>query len=171
MKSKKALSIVFALTIIFVGAFSVETMAFGKHHRHDMGLEILTDPNLHLTGDQTATILNILATYKSDRQKGMATLRSARKGLRAALQTAWKTSPPTETGIQSAYQTYYNQVAPVKAELFMARATMMASLKGVLTEDQKKLLKERWAQKLDKKIAQLQNRLQSLQTLRGKISQ
>ena len=171
MKSKKALSIVFALTIIFVGAFSVEAMAFGKHHRHDIGLEILTDPNLHLTGDQTAKILNILATYKSDRQKAMATLRSVRKGLQTALQTAWKATPPSEANIQSAYQTYYNQVAPVKTELFVARATMMASLKGVLNEDQKKLLMERWAQKLEKKKAQLQSRLQSLQSLQSEMSQ
>jgi hypothetical protein len=134
-------------------------------------LEILTDPNLQLTAAQTPQILNILATYKSDRQKAMATLPSARKELRAALRTAWKATPSSEADIQSAYQTYYNQVAPVKAELFLARAKMMASLKGVLTEDQKNLVKERWAQKLEKKIAQLQSRLQSLQSLQSKMSQ
>jgi hypothetical protein len=171
MKFKKPLSIVFAMTIIFVGAFSVEALAFGKHHRHDFGLEILTDPNLHLTGDQTAQILNILATYKNDRQKAMVTLRAARKSLRTALQTAWKSTPPSEGDIQSTYQTYYSQVAPVKAELFVARAKMMASLKGVLNEDQKKLLKERWAQKLEKKIAEMQSRLQRLQSLQSKMSQ
>lgn len=150
MKFKKALIIALAQTIIFVGAFTVNAMAFGRYpgaigHMGSglFGLKTLLE--LNLTEDQKTRVLSIIGKYETGRDLAVNSLREARKNLRTALQAS-EFNEATEATIRAAYQ----QISKLREDQLVTRLKMMAELKSVLTSEQLDLLKARKAQRLEK---------------------
>jgi len=173
MKIKKVLIIALVQTMIFVGGFAAKAMAFGKHHQgheHNIAVELLANSaELKLGPDQINTISAALATYKSQRETAMTSLRTARKNLRAALTTAWQENKGTpgqlQNSITSAYVAYYNAVAQFKGEVAGYKATMMSNLKkDNLIAPAIETLQAQHKQKFLNKITNEITRLQALQS-------
>ena len=143
----KALIIALALTIVLAGVFAVEAMHFGKHPGSPgvmgpgfLGMKTLIE--LNLTDFQEYRVLNILEKYESDRQSAVNSLREARKSLRTALLAA----EFNEDRIRAAYR----QAVPIREELLVMRARFMAELKSLLTPEQRQLLEEHKARRIER---------------------
>ena len=145
MKSKVLIAAL-ALTIIFAGAFAVDAMHFGRHSgfKGVMGSRILglkTLIQLNLSDSQKSRILSIIEKYENDIENAKNNLREARHNIRAALQAG----EFNENEIRNAYR----QAAPIKEELLVMGAKMMAEMKTVLTPEQLQLLEESKARRIE----------------------
>ena len=146
MKAKTLIAAL-VLTLVLGGAFAVEAMHPGKHHGPSgvmgpglAGLKTLIE--LNLSDSQKSVILSIIEKYEKDREKTVSSLREARKNLRTALQA----DEVNEERIRDAYR----QAVPIREEMLVMRARMMAELKTVLTPEQRQLLEERKTRKLQR---------------------
>ena len=145
MKSKVLIA-ASALTIVFAGAFAVDAMHFGRHSglKGVVGSRILglkTLIQLNLSDSQKSRILSIIEKYENDIESAKNNFREARHNIRAALQAG----EFNENEIRNAYR----QAAPIKEELLVMGAKMMAEMKTVLTLEQLQLLEERKAQRIE----------------------
>ena len=169
MKSKKILIIALVQTMILVGGFAANAMAFGKHHQgheHNIAVELLANSAaLNLGPDQISTISAALATYKSQREVAKTGLQTARKTLRAALRAAWQENKGTPDQLQnsttSAYVAYYTALAQFKGAMAGYKATMMNALKtdpkiGPAIETLQAQHKQKFLDKITNEITQLQ---------------
>jgi Spy/CpxP family protein refolding chaperone len=104
------------------------------------GLKTLIE--LNLSDSQESVILGIIEKYERDRENTVNSLREARKNLRRALQAI----EVNEEKVREAYR----QTVPIREELLVMRARMMAELKTVLTAEQRQLLEDRKAQRLQR---------------------
>ena len=146
MKSK-ALTAALVLTLVLAAAFGVEAMHSGRPPGSCglmgpglAGLKTLIE--LNLSDSQQSVILSIIEKYEKDREKTLSSLREARRNLWTALQA----TEVNEERIRDAYR----QAVPIREELLVMRARMMAELKTVLTREQRQLLEERKTQKLQR---------------------
>jgi Spy/CpxP family protein refolding chaperone len=145
MKSK-VLTAALALTIVLAGALAVDAMHFGRHSgvKGVMGSRILglkTLIQLNLSDFQKSRILGIIEKYENDIESTKNDLREARYNIWSALQAG----EFNENEIRNAYR----QAAPIKEELLVMGAKMMAEMKTVLTPEQLQLLEERKAQRIE----------------------
>jgi len=145
MKSK-ALIVALALTIVLVGALAADAMHFGRHSgfKGVMGSRIFglkTLIQLNLSDSQKSRILSIIEKYENDIQSARKNLWEARHNIRTIL-TAEELN---ENDLRNAFR----QAAPIKEELLVMRAKMMAEMKTVLTPEQLQLLEERKVEKIE----------------------
>ncbi len=126
---KKALITLLVLTIILAGALAAQAMPYGRHPGGGLlGLKTLLE--LNLSDSQKTQILSIFGKYGL--KTAWQNVREARKNLREAMQATSLDETSYTNGITSAY----NQVAPLRQQLFLMRAQMMYEIKAVLTSDQ-----------------------------------
>jgi Spy/CpxP family protein refolding chaperone len=142
----KVLIAALALTIVLADACAVNAMHSGRHSGFTgaMGSRILglkTLIQLNLSDSQKSRILSIIGKYENDIENAKNNLREARHNIRAALQAG----KFNENEIRNAYR----QAAPIKEELLVMGAKMMAEMKTVLTAEQLQLLEERKAQRIE----------------------
>ena len=135
MKTIKVLGVALALTIIFAGVFGTEAMSYGRHHGGGL-FALKTLLELNLSDSQKTQILGIFGKY--DLKTAWQNVREAQKNLRAAMQATSLDETSYITGITSAY----NQVAPLRQQLFLMRAQMMYEIKAVLSASQLQQLQQ-----------------------------
>jgi Spy/CpxP family protein refolding chaperone len=150
MNSKKVLTVMAAVLMVFALAFTAEARRFG--HNQGMkgnlgGLRLLLQ--LKLSDAQQTEMMNILNKYQSEREALWHSMREARKGVAAVL----RAEPFNEKEAREAFK----KAANIKEDMFMLRAKMMTELKAVLTPEQVELLKERRAQRLERTRYSLAN--------------
>jgi Spy/CpxP family protein refolding chaperone len=140
------------------GAFAVDAMHFGRHSglRGVMGSRIFglkTLIQLNLSDSQKSLILSIIEKYENDIQSAKKNLRVVRHNIRTIL-TAGELS---ENDLRNACR----QAAPIKEELLVMRAKMMAEMKTVLTPEQLQLLEERKAERIERFRDRLDSRFEN----------
>ena len=172
MKTEKVFALVLVQTMIFVGIFATQALAFGRHHPghgHNIAVELLSkSTELGLGAEQISKISGALAVFNGQRESTMANVRTARSTLKAALKAAWETNKesPTALGnsITQAYGPYYAAMAQSKGAMASYRLTMVNNLRT----DPKiaaaiDTLRAQHKQKFQSKAAKEINQLQTLQ--------
>lgn len=152
MKLNIALVGVLFLAIFFAGAVAVEAGRSGRHHGPPgmMGPDLRglkTIIQLDLSDSQKLKIMSIIEKYDNERSRLKESLREARKNLTRVMQT----EQADENQIRSALR----RAAPIREELFVMRAKMVAELKTVLTPEQLQLLEKRKAHRTERLKARI----------------
>ena len=151
MKINKGLAGLLALTIVLAGAAAVDAIHPGGHHGPSgimgpgfRGLKIFIQ--LNLSDSQKSEILSIIEKYENERESLGKSLSEARENVIKLLES----EQFNEDEIRNALR----RTAPIREELLVMRAKMMAELKRVLTPEQLQLLEERKAQRIGRLKAQ-----------------
>jgi len=147
MKSKNVWIAMVAVWMVFASAMAAEARhfrpAFGDREigRDLVGLKALLE--LKLSDSQQEQMKNIIGKYEDQREVLRDKMMEAGREIRTVLKA--------ETFDEGNARNAFRAAAQVKEELFVLRAKMISELKAVLTPEQLDLVKERRAQKLERK--------------------
>jgi len=150
MKSKVWIGMV-AVWMVFAAAMAAEARHFGPGFkdrgigRDLVGLKALLE--LKLSDSQQEQMKNIISKYEDQREGLRDKMMEARKNIWTVLKA--------ETFDEGNARNAFRAAAQVKEELFVLRAKMMSELKAVLTPEQLELVKERRAQRFERKRERL----------------
>jgi Spy/CpxP family protein refolding chaperone len=154
MKSTKAWAVVAAVSMVFALAFAAEARPFGPKRGMKFGLGGLKGfLELKLSDAQQGEMMNIINKYQSEREGLRDRMIEARRNLKAVLHA----EPFNEGEARKAFQ----EASAMREEVFVLRARMMTELRGILTPEQKELIKERRAQRAEKMKQRLETWLES----------
>jgi len=145
MNRKNTIAGAVAGLLIFMIAFAVEARPSG-FDRQGVGMNsglgrLQFFMELRLTEVQQAEMMNIINRYQAVGEPLRSNAIDARKNLRAIIQA----DPFDEDAARNAFR----QVSALREEGFVLRAKMMGELKAILTLEQRELLKEKKAQRLE----------------------
>ena len=143
MKTRNALIVILAALVVLALVFSAEARpfgpAFGKRDSGGALAGLQTFLALKLTDAQQEQMQGIIAKYQGQDKELKAKLLETRRN-------NWKVlsaSPFNEANARTAFK----DASPIREDMFILRAKMMAELKSVLTPEQVNLLKERRAER------------------------
>jgi Spy/CpxP family protein refolding chaperone len=141
MNLRKALTVMVAVSMIFILAFAAEARPFGPKRgiRPDLG-GLKAFLQLKLSDSQQVHMMNILNKYETDRESLRNSMMEARKNLSAILHAEKFNNEHARKAFRDA--------SAVREEMFVLKAKMMAELKEVLTPEQQEFLKDRRAQRM-----------------------
>lgn len=105
-----------------------------------MGLKMFIE--LNLSEPQKKEALNIFQAYETDRDTVRNSLQEARQNLSKVLQA--------ETFNEGQVREVFRRASSIREDLFVRRAKTMAELKALLTPEQRELLKERKARRMER---------------------
>jgi len=154
MNRKKTIAGAVAVLLVFMIASAVEARSFGfgwpgAGMNPALGrLQLFME--LKLTEAQQTEMTNIIKRYRAAGEPLQSNVIDARKNLRAIIQS----DPFNEEAARQAFR----QVSALREDRFVLRAKMMGELKALLTPEQREVLKEKKAQRLEK----MEHRLGSL---------
>ena len=147
MNSKKALTVMVAVSMVFVFAatFVAEARPFGPNvktrgMRSGLG-GLRAFLELKLSDSQQAEMMNIVNKYRNERESLRNSIAETRKDLSTVLQAAQLNEEDARKAFRAA--------SAIREEMFLLRAKMMAELKSVLTPEQLELWKERKTRRLE----------------------
>jgi Spy/CpxP family protein refolding chaperone len=148
MRLKRGVTTVLVLALVLAGAARAEAMRLGRH----AGPAGILGPRLHtlktlmeldLSDSQKTRILSLIQEYERDREALEEELVEARH----ALANAMRAEVMDEDEIRSAFR----QVSEVREELLLLGARTRAKLETILTSEQRQLLEERRAERMEKR--------------------
>ena len=115
-------------SILFLGISSASVQAFDHPMtgKRNFGMKMLN--RLNLSESQQTRVNEILTKHQEETEAIRARLHEARQQLHSAIST----DQFNETGVRQAWQ----QLSPLLEEMMVLRATVMSSVKSVLTPDQ-----------------------------------
>lgn len=105
-----------------------------------MGLKMFIE--LNLSEPQKKEALSIFQAYETDRDTVRNSLQEARQNLSKVLQA--------ETFNEGQVREVFRRASSIREDLFVRRAKTMAELKALLTPEQRELLKEREARRMER---------------------
>jgi Spy/CpxP family protein refolding chaperone len=150
MKIKRVLTAALVLTMVFAGTVAVQAKHFRRHPGSPamMGPKLLglkTVIELNLSDKQESKILSIIQQYETNRENLKQSLVSGRSDLAKALEA----EQFNETEVRNAFR----HISSIQEDLLVLKAETMTELKTVLTPEQLQLLKERKAERRERRKA------------------
>ena len=158
MKSRKILVVGIVVTMVFAGALAAMAGDFPSRHRRPgfghgfLGLKAMLE--LKLSESQQTQVLGIIGKYEDEMKNNRDSIREARENFMTAMHA--------EVFDEEKVRTAFKELSSIREESIVSRGKMMSELKAVLTPEQMALLKERKAQRMERRKARLGARLENL---------
>lgn len=158
MKSRKILVVGIVVTMVFAGAMAAMAGDFPCRHRKPgfghgfLGVKAMLE--LKLSESQQTQVLGIIGKYEDEMKNNRDSIRGARKNFMAAMHA--------EVFDEVKVRTAFKGLSLIREESIVSRGKMMSELKAVLTPEQMALLKERKAQRMERRKTRLGAHLENL---------
>jgi Spy/CpxP family protein refolding chaperone len=158
MKSRKILVVGIVVTMVFAGALAAMAGDFPSRHRRPgfghgfFGLKAMLE--LKLSESQQTQVLGIIGKYEDEMKNNRDSIRKARENFMTAMHA--------EVFDEVKVRTAFKGLSLIREESIVSRGKMMSELKAVLTPEQMALLKERKAQRMERRKARLGAHLENL---------